>query len=197
VIDRRQFVTVAGSLIAASVAGSLARIAAAAQADSAGMPAARLNALFDVFMDERLTRRPQLLTSLGLDTGKYAWARAKLGDASLAGVREDKGQSAAQLRSLEAFDRNSVTGADRANYDTVMFQLATAERYAPFAYGEGVRPYVVSQLTGHYQSVPTFSTASTASRTRTTPRPISRASRPSRSCSTRRPSAYATTRGSR
>jgi uncharacterized protein (DUF885 family) len=156
VIDRRQFVAAAGSVIAASVAASLARTPKGVEADSAGTPAAGLNGLFDVFMDERLSRRPQLLTSLGLDTGKYAWARAKLGDASLGGVGEDKRQSAAQLRSLEAFDRNSVTGADRANFDTVMFQLVTAERYAPFEYGEGVRPYVVSQLTGHYQSVPTF-----------------------------------------
>jgi uncharacterized protein (DUF885 family) len=156
VIDRRQFVTLAGAVISASVAAALARSVPAAEVDGAGTPAQRLDALFDVFMDERLSRRPQLLTSLGLDTGKYAWAKARLGDASLAGVREDKRQSAAQLKSLQAFDRNSVSGADRANYDTVMFQLVTAERYAPFEYGEGVRPYVVSQLTGHYQSVPTF-----------------------------------------
>ena len=154
--DRRQFLTAAGSVIAASVAVALARIAPAAQADSAGSPSERLNALFDVFMDERLSRRPLLLTSLGLDTGKYAWAKAKFSDQSLAGVREDKRESASQLKRLTAFDRNSVTGADRANYDTVMFQLVTAERYAPFEYGEGVRPYVVSQLTGAYQIVPTF-----------------------------------------
>ena len=155
-IDRRQFVTAAGSVIAVSVAASLARPPWAVESDSAGTPAARLDALFDVFMDERFTRRPQFLTSLGLDTGKWAWAKSRLGDASLAGVAEDKRQSASQLKRLETFDRNSVTGADRANYDTVMFQLLTAQRYAPFEYGEGVRPYVVSQLTGHYQSVPTF-----------------------------------------
>jgi uncharacterized protein (DUF885 family) len=155
-MDRRQFVTVAGSVIAASVAATLARIAPAAESDSSGTPAARLNALFDALMDERFSRRPQFLTSLGLDTGKYAWAKSRLGDQSLAGAQEDKRQSASQLKRLEAFDRNSVMGADRANYDTVLFTLVTAERYAPFEYGEGVRPYVVSQLTGHYQSVPTF-----------------------------------------
>jgi uncharacterized protein (DUF885 family) len=147
---------VAGSLVAASVASALARVATAAQADSSATPAARLNALFDVFMDERLTRHPERLTSLGLDQGKYAWAKAKLTDASLAGVQEDKRQAAAQLRSLRTLDRASVTGADRANYDTVMFQLVSAELAAPFQYGEGVRPYVVSQLTGTYQSLPTF-----------------------------------------
>ena len=155
-MDRRRFVTVAGSVIGAAVAAGLARVPQAAEAGDAGTPAARLDALFDAFMDERLRRRPQLVTSLGLDTGKYASAKARLGDASLVGVREDKRESAEQLRRLKAFERDSVTGADRANYDTVMFQLVTAERYAPFEYGEGVRPYVVSQLTGHYQGVPTF-----------------------------------------
>lgn len=154
--DRRQFIAAAGSVIAASVAASLAPFVPAAESDSAGTPAGRLDTLFDAFMDERFSRRPQFLTSLGLDTGKYAWARSRLADASLAGVAEDKRQSASQLKRLEAFDRNSVTGADRANYDTVMFQLVTTERCAPFEYGEGVRPYVVSQLTGHYQGVPTF-----------------------------------------
>ncbi len=155
-MDRRQFVTVAGSVIGAAVTTALARVPLAAEAAGAGAPAARLAALFDAFMDERLSRRPQLVTSLGLDTGKYAAAKARLGDASLAGVREDKRESAGQLRRLQAFERDSVSGAERANYDTVMFQLVTAERYAPFEYGEGVRPYVVSQLTGHYQSLPTF-----------------------------------------
>ncbi len=75
-MDRRQFVTVAGSVIGAAVAAALARAPLAAEAASAQTPAARLDALFDAFMDERLNRRPQLVTSLGLDTGKYAWAKA-------------------------------------------------------------------------------------------------------------------------
>jgi uncharacterized protein (DUF885 family) len=156
VFDRRRFLTAAGSVIAASVTAALARAARATEPAAPGGAAAQLDALFDVFMDERFARRPQLLTSLGLDNGKYAWAKSKLADVSLEAVREDKRQSAGHLQRLKAFDRNSVTGADRANYDTVMFQLVTAERYAPFEYGEGVRPYVVSQLTGSYQSVPTF-----------------------------------------
>ena len=156
-IDRRQFVAVAGSLVAAAVAASLARTLSAAEADNAATPAARLNALFDGFEEERFKRRPERLTNLGLDKeDKYAWAKSQLSDASVAGAVEDKRMLAAQLQRLEAFDRNSVTGRDRANYDTVLFTLLTNERLAPFEYGEGVRPYVVSQLTGAYQSVPTF-----------------------------------------
>ena len=161
-IDRRQFMVASGSLVATAVAAALMRTAAGEQAAARGQARAatpageRLDALFDVFMDERLTRRPERLTSLGLDKGKYAWAKAKLTDESLASVREFKASEASQLKRLEAFDRKSVSGPDRADYDTVMFQLETQARLAPFDYGSGARPYVVSQLTGSYQSVPNF-----------------------------------------
>jgi uncharacterized protein (DUF885 family) len=156
VIDRRQFVVASGSVIATAVAAALTRTVAAAEAGTSTPAAERLDALFDVFMDERFSRRPEQLTSLGLDKDKYAWAKSKLNDESLASVGEYKTLEASQLKRLEAFDRNSVSGRDRANYDTVMFQLVTSERFAPFDYGSGARPYVVSQLTGSYQSVPTF-----------------------------------------
>src|SRR5262249_12302549 len=57
---------------------------------------------------------------------------------------------------LRAFGHGSLSGADRANYDTVEFQMETIARSEPFAYGDVSRPYVLSQLTGAYQSVPTF-----------------------------------------
>jgi uncharacterized protein (DUF885 family) len=155
VIDRRRFVVASSSVIAVAVAAALTRALPAAEA-GASTPADRLDALFDAFMDERLTRHPERLTSLGLDKGKYAWAKSKLNDESLASVSEFKAIEASQLKRLKAFERNSVSGRDRADYDTVAFQLETAARVAPFDYGSGVRPYVVSQLTGSYQSVPTF-----------------------------------------
>ena len=154
VIDRRQFVTVAGSLVAACVAPSLRR--ALATAPPASEVIERLDALFDVFMDERLTKNPDQLTVLGLDKGKYAWARSKLTEASLQWVRESKQDNASRLKRLRAFDRSTLSGADLANYDTVEFQMETIARTEPFEYGDGVRPYVVSQLTGAYQSIPTF-----------------------------------------
>jgi uncharacterized protein (DUF885 family) len=158
VTDRRQFLAATGSLVAAFVASTprSAALAAAPAADDAG---ARLNALFDVFMDERLSRNPDQLTSLGLDKGKYAWAKAKLTEASLEHLQEFKQDNASQLRRLNAFDRGSFSGRDLANYDTVAYQMETIARTAPFDYGDVrgyIVPYVVSQLTGAYQSVPTF-----------------------------------------
>ena len=156
-IDRRRFLTATGSLIAAGLTASL-RSAIPAETAS-GDATARLHTLFDAFMDERLTRNPEQLTSLGLDKGKYAWARAKLTEASLEWLHELKRQSASQLTRLRAFPRASLAGRDLADYDTVAYQLETITRTAPFDYGDVrgyVVPYVVSQLTGAYQSVPTF-----------------------------------------
>jgi len=153
-MDRRQFVASAGSLIAVSVAASLRHAPLAAAAPAAG--GARLDALFDTFMAERFARSPDLVTILGLDTGKYAASKSKLTPGSLAHWREDKEQNASQLKRLRAFRRAGLSAGDLANYDTVEFTLETRSRGAPFEYGEVGRPYVVSQLTGAYQQVPTF-----------------------------------------
>ena len=159
-IDRRQFVAAAtSSLVAASIASSLRRAAFAAvpaAAPAAADATKRLNALFDVFMDERFARNPELVTVLGLDKGKYAWAKSKLTENSVARARELKQENASRLQRLKAFPGDSLSDQDRANYDTVQFQMETIARTEPFNYGDLGRPYVVSQLTGAYQSVPTF-----------------------------------------
>ena len=156
--DRRQFLAATGSLLTAFVASSHRSAALAAEAP-AGDAAARLDALFDVFMDERLRKNPQQLTTLGLDKGKYAWAKGKLTEASLQSLREYKQENASQLQRLQAFDGSSVRGRDLASYDTVAFQMETIAGTAAFEYGDVrgyIVPYAVSQLTGAYQSVPTF-----------------------------------------
>ena len=155
-IDRRQFVATAGSLVAVTVAASLRNAALAAAASAAADAGTRLNALFDTFMDERFARNPDFVTVLGLDTGKYAAAKSKLTPGSLAHWKEEKEANASQLKRLKAFGRSRLSGKDLANYDTVEFTMQTRERAAPFDYGDLGRPYVVSQLTGAYQSVPTF-----------------------------------------
>jgi len=156
VVDRRQFLAAAsGTVVSACVAASL-RQAALATAPGATDVTARLNALFDVFMDERLAKDPELVTALGLDKGKYAGAKSRLTENSLERVRDFKQENASQLKRLKAFGRGQLSGADLANYDTVEFQMETIASTEPFDYGNLGRPYVVSQLTGAYQSVPTF-----------------------------------------
>jgi uncharacterized protein (DUF885 family) len=161
-LDRRLFLTAAlGSLAAACKSPAPVGVPATAPTPSAAPPPtsgaeAQLNALFDTFVDETLTRRPEILTSLGLDKGKYAWARSKLSDESLERRRQDIVENADRLRRLQAFDRKLLSGMALANYDTVEFQLETYARRAPFDYGDGVGPYVVTQLRGSYRDTPDF-----------------------------------------
>jgi uncharacterized protein (DUF885 family) len=155
-IDRRQFLTATtGSLLSAFVAASL-RQAALATSPAVTDTTTRLDALFEAFMDERFAKSPELVTILGLDKGNYAWAKSRLTENSLERAREFKQENASRLKRLRAFGRGSLRGADLANYDTVEFQMQTIARTEPFEYGDLGRPYVVSQLTGAYQSVPTF-----------------------------------------
>jgi len=128
----------------------------AAAASAAGDVSKRLNALLDLFADEQLAKDPEQITSLGLDHGKYAWAKSKLTEASLRRAHEFKQENAARLKRLQAFDRKSLAGSDLANYETVAYRMETIARTEPFDFGELEQPYVVSQLTGSYASVPNF-----------------------------------------
>ncbi|HTL22379.1 MAG TPA: DUF885 family protein [Steroidobacteraceae bacterium] len=155
-IDRRLFLAGATGTMLSIAVGTAFRQATAAAAPAASDSTARLNALFDAFMHERFKENPELVTVLGLDKDKNVWAKSRLTDASVAHAHQVKRNNAARLKRLRAFGQGSLSGADRANYDTVEFQMETIARSEPFDYGDVGRPYVLSQLTGAYQSVPTF-----------------------------------------
>jgi uncharacterized protein (DUF885 family) len=150
-LDRRQvLLSGAASAALASVAGP--------QAFAADSGAA-LNRLFDSFMAANLDRTPEGTTALGLDNGARAWEKSRLDDRSLASIAGDKKRNTEQLLQMLAFDRASLSGADRISYDVVLFGLQTGEvanrRYAYGPGGAGA-PYVISQLTGAYDSIPDF-----------------------------------------
>jgi uncharacterized protein (DUF885 family) len=148
-LNRRAMLLSSG---AAAVAVGLAPRALAA-----GDPA--LAALFDQFFQEGLNQRPETATQLGLDKGANAALKARLGDGSTAGRAAAKAQTADQLRRLLAVDRTKLTGADRLNYDTILYTRKSQADLARFDFGGtgfGPSAYVVSQLTGVYQSVPDF-----------------------------------------
>lgn len=122
-------------------------------------PDPRLAALFDRFFQEGLRRNPEGATQLGLDKGANADLRSKLRDESEAGIAAAKALNAQQLAELKAFDASGLTRADRINYDTVLYTRESAARVMAFDFGGtgfGPSPYIVSQLTGAYQSVPDF-----------------------------------------
>jgi len=163
VLSRRNLFLTAGSLalVGCATAGPAPVASAPPPPPAAPAPdaAAQLSSVLDQFFKEALAESPQLVTSLGLDTGEHAAARSQLDPQSLAQLEHLRGLNADQLRRLQAVDRKQLSGMPAVNYDAVVFGLATvaeADRRFPYgAQGAGA-PYVLSQLTGSYQNIPSF-----------------------------------------
>jgi uncharacterized protein (DUF885 family) len=151
-IHRRRLIASAAALAALPAANALAQ--------SAPSPArARLTALLDDFMQRNLRRSPETATSLGLDKGALAAEKARLDDRSLAQWTRDKAENVARQKELATIDRAALSGIDAVNYDTVAYvQDIQAEGDRQFDYGglgAGL-PYIVTQQSGAYSTVPDF-----------------------------------------
>lgn len=150
-IDRRRLL--------ASGAASAAVLAAPVWAETANAGDPALARLFDAFFQENLRRGPEGATQLGLDKGANADLKSKLTDRGPDERAKNRALNDSQLARLAAVDRKRLTGMDAVNYDTVLYQLNTTKRLLAFDFGGrsyGPSPYVLSQLTGAYQSVPEF-----------------------------------------
>jgi uncharacterized protein (DUF885 family) len=118
-----------------------------------------LSDLLDQFMKENLDISPLFVTSLGMDTGARAKQKSEIDDASEAGIERQKTLIARQLARLRDFDRASLSASDAISYDVVMYGLSTNDAAnKAFRYGTGGagQPYVLSQLNGDYQQLPSF-----------------------------------------
>jgi uncharacterized protein (DUF885 family) len=153
-LDRRAFL-----MMGAAGGASLGLPAwAFAQSPPAGR-SPELARLFDQLFQEQLRARPESATQLGLDKGPNADLRAKLTDESPAGRAAVKAQTQAQLKRLLAIDPKTLSQADRVDWETVVYTRRSSAEVQKFefgGFGYGPSPYVVSQLTGAYQSVPDF-----------------------------------------
>jgi len=152
-LNRRELLSSTASLLVA------AGLPFAARADTTAQTSPALDKLFDDFFQENLRLNPESATLLGLDTGQNADLRSKLRDESAAGIAAAKALNADQLRRLKAFDAGALAGMDRVNYDTVLYTRESNAAVMAFDFGGtsfGPSPYVVSQLTGAYQSIPDF-----------------------------------------
>jgi uncharacterized protein (DUF885 family) len=158
-VDRRSFLIRAGGMVVALAAPSIR--GAVTRDTSAGKAAdvTRLNRLFDRIFDQQMREEPETMTSLGLDTGAGAWARSKLDDRSRAHDARLIRLRERWLMELGQVDPKHLSGMDAANYSAVRYDIERALRGAQsFKFGTYgfPAPYVLSQLTGAYQSVPDF-----------------------------------------
>jgi uncharacterized protein (DUF885 family) len=154
-MHRRDFLA---SGVALAVAGILRspRVAADGNAE-----AARARALYDSIFSDLLGSSPQSATSLGLDTGDHAAARSRLDDRSPTGRMRELAPLIRAWPKLQAIDPARLSGRDRSDFETVAWIASISREIDAHPFG-GIDsyaypvPYVVSQLTGAYQSVPDF-----------------------------------------
>jgi len=148
-LDRRHLLASVTALAATSALGTASRAA----------PASPLDSAFDSIFQDILKLSPETCTSLGLDKDKLAYQKSKLdGDAPADRAAWIRHYKTARSR-LDAIDRAGLRGMDRVNYDTVLWDtsnsLAGAEAF-DFGSAGSANPYVLSQLSGSYQSIPDF-----------------------------------------
>jgi uncharacterized protein (DUF885 family) len=151
----------AAGLALAAGASAWAQLAVPPAAPSgAGPEDARLRAMLDRFFNEQVQESPQQATGLGLDKGPNAPLKSRLDPRTEAEKQRRLARNRGQLAELRTIDRARLTGASPVDYDVVEYQLTTqirgGERFAYGSSGSRYAPYVVSQLTGAYQDVPTF-----------------------------------------
>ncbi len=135
-------------------------LAAPLAARSAPTPAFALQVLFDETAQDLLQTLPETATLMGLDRGKYAETKFRLNDRSERERHRFTSVSARRLERLQAIDRRTATGRSKAVYDTLSYWFAENAAQARFPYWDQmagqISPYVLSQITGAYQSVPDF-----------------------------------------
>ena len=154
-MKRREFLA---SGVALALAGAVGRPALAVVP---GDEAARARALYDAIFDEILAVSPQRVTSLGLDVGSRAAARSLLNDRTPAGRMGPLGPLAAAWPRVQSIDATRLAGRDRSDFATVAWVSSICREIAAQPFGtvdsyDYPVPYVVSQLTGAYQSTPDF-----------------------------------------
>lgn len=154
-MDRRNFLKVASAAGALAAAGAEAGSAFAANAPkSDAKEVAKLNKLFEDMFQAMLDESSEGATSLGLDVGPRAAQRAKLDDRSIAADKRGYDLARRFVKELNGVDRKKLQGLDGINYDSVKWSTETGLEGERFP--TGGNPYVISQLTGSYQSLPDF-----------------------------------------
>ncbi len=150
--DRRQFLLATAAATGALALGGCASVVPRSRAGGA-------RALYDQIFEEMLEVSPELATSLGLDVGEKAHLRGRLGESGAAGKMGGYRPLVAHLPELRRIGRSGLAPRERAWRDTIVWLGERVSDLSRVPYGnfEGYPvPYVLSQLTGSYQSVPDF-----------------------------------------
>jgi uncharacterized protein (DUF885 family) len=150
--DRRQFLLATAAATGALALGGCSTMAPRSRAGGA-------RALYDRIFEAMLQVSPELATSLGLDTGDKAHLRGRLSESGPAGKMGGYRPLVEHLPALRRIGRAGLEPRERAWRDTIVWlgeRVADLSR-VPYGTLDGYPvPYVISQLTGSYQSMPDF-----------------------------------------
>ena len=160
-MDRRQFLHSAGAIaLAAGLPACATTTSSVSPGASAAGKDARLRQVLDRFFYERLADNPESATAGGFDKGEFTRLRFLLDDYSQAGAAKETARARSELAALRAVGRAGLGEGAALDYDVVEYgleqRLVAAERFPYGSAGGRYAPYVLSQLTGPYRSVPDF-----------------------------------------
>jgi uncharacterized protein (DUF885 family) len=118
----------------------------------------RFNALLERISTEMLRRSPERCTSLGVSEeragGRYI---DRVSDASKQGDREARAATQRALRDLNRIRRDQLEPQEQITHDVVRTSFENSLANSAFTVGGGAGgPYVVTQLSGVYSSMPNF-----------------------------------------
>lgn len=134
----------------------------AAKEKARARAAAESSALLAETATAILKESPGLATSLGVSEAIAGGAyQNRLADASPAGLKRQADLVRSLAERFDGIDRAKLSGQDAASFDVVRGALGYTMAGNAFGYGNygldpAPTPYVVSQLSGSYQSVPDF-----------------------------------------
>ena len=139
-------------------AGAATAALSAAGLAHAAPHSARFNTLIERIATEMLRRSPERATSLGVSEeragGRYI---DRLSDASKQGDREQRAATERALRDVRAIRRERLEPQEQITHDVVRTSLENSLANSATTFGGGAgAPYVVTQLTGVYSSMPNF-----------------------------------------
>jgi len=126
---------------------------------------AALDTLFNALAEAMLKDNPEGATFLGLDKGARAGLKSRLSDQSWAHVASDSRTCAAWLEKLNAISSAQLSPTGQTNKAVVAYALNLGRDAGRFDFGsntlaaamnETATPYVVSQETGSFVTIPEF-----------------------------------------
>jgi len=149
-IDRRRLMLSSAGL------GLVAALPVLAQTSGLSPADARLDAMLTRWFDENVDLSPEYATNLGLDRGERAALSGQLRQAGVADAEADRARARARWAEIRSVPEDDLSDQARVSLAVYRFTAEGAARAADIPYGSGVSPYIVTQRSGAYFSVPDF-----------------------------------------